>query len=161
MDTHFEANTWGLSEVKHFRRAEGALAAQLTQFGADEIARWFRWLNVQLDGEDWFNGERFGWADICVIPFVNGATRFELFPENGTHLANWLQRANDRPSVKQCRTDALANELDADVMTAALAQGFKREYRDHRLEWMIRAGGIQVVEEGLAADNLRFIEPFA
>jgi glutathione S-transferase/RNA polymerase-associated protein len=33
---------------------------------------------------------------------------------------------------------------------------FKREYRDHRLEWMIRSGGLQVVQDGLAAGNIRF-----
>ena len=26
---------------------------------------------------------------------------------------------------------------------------FKREYRDHRLEWMIRSGGLDVVLEGM------------
>jgi glutathione S-transferase/RNA polymerase-associated protein len=33
---------------------------------------------------------------------------------------------------------------------------FKREYRDHRLEWMIKAGGIEVVVKGLERDNIRF-----
>ena len=40
---------------------------------------------------------------------------------------------------------------------AALKSGlFKREYRDHRLEWMIRSGGIDVVLEGMQKDNIRF-----
>ena len=33
---------------------------------------------------------------------------------------------------------------------------FVREYRDHRLEWMIRSGGIEVIREGLARKNIRF-----
>jgi len=33
---------------------------------------------------------------------------------------------------------------------------FKREYRDHRLEWMIRSGGLDVVLEGMKKDNIRF-----
>jgi glutathione S-transferase/RNA polymerase-associated protein len=37
---------------------------------------------------------------------------------------------------------------------------FKREYRDHRLEWMIRSGGIQVVLDGLARHNIRFTPEF-
>jgi glutathione S-transferase/RNA polymerase-associated protein len=37
---------------------------------------------------------------------------------------------------------------------------FKREYRDHRLEWMIKSGGLQIVVDGLEKNNLRFIEPF-
>ena len=33
---------------------------------------------------------------------------------------------------------------------------FKREYRDHRLEWMIRSGGLDVVLEGIKDNNIRF-----
>ena len=33
---------------------------------------------------------------------------------------------------------------------------FKREYRDHRLEWMIRSGGMEVVLEGIRNNNIRF-----
>ncbi len=36
----------------------------------------------------------------------------------------------------------------------------KREYRDHRLEWMIRTGGLQVVLDALAQDNIRFNSEF-
>ena len=42
-----------------------------------------------------------------------------------------------------------------------IAQGvFKREYRDHRLEWMVRSGGIDVVLDGLARDTIRFTQDF-
>jgi glutathione S-transferase/RNA polymerase-associated protein len=42
-----------------------------------------------------------------------------------------------------------------------VAQGlFKREYRDHRLEWMIKSGGLEVVVKGLEAGNIRFTETF-
>jgi RNA polymerase-associated protein len=37
--------------------------------------------------------------------------------------------------------------------------GRRREYRDHRLEWMIRSGGIEVVEKGLKDDTIRFSWP--
>jgi glutathione S-transferase/RNA polymerase-associated protein len=38
-----------------------------------------------------------------------------------------------------------------------LEQGlFKREYRDHRLEWMVKSGGLEVVTQGLARGNIRF-----
>jgi glutathione S-transferase/RNA polymerase-associated protein len=33
---------------------------------------------------------------------------------------------------------------------------FKREYRDHRLEWMLRSGGAEIVLEGLRRGNIRF-----
>ena len=37
---------------------------------------------------------------------------------------------------------------------------FKREYRDHRLEWMIKSGGLDVVVKGLEAGNIRFSPDF-
>ena len=43
----------------------------------------------------------------------------------------------------------------ADVVEQGL---FKRHYRDHRLEWMIRSGGIEVVRQGLEKGNIRFTE---
>lgn len=45
------------------------------------------------------------------------------------------------------------------MATAAerLASGTIRgEHRDHRLEWMMKSGGIQVVLDGLAKSNIRF-----
>ncbi len=44
----------------------------------------------------------------------------------------------------------------ANVDAAVKSGLFKREYRDHRLEWMIRSGGIDVVIEGMEAGNIRF-----
>ena len=45
----------------------------------------------------------------------------------------------------------------ADLVAKGL---FKREYRDHRLEWMIKSGGVDVVLKGLERDNIRFAPPF-
>jgi len=40
---------------------------------------------------------------------------------------------------------------------ALLAQGkIKRQYRDHRLEWMIAGGGLSVVQEGIERSTVRF-----
>ena len=33
---------------------------------------------------------------------------------------------------------------------------FKREYRDHRLDWMMRSGGAEIVLEGMRKGNIRF-----
>jgi glutathione S-transferase/RNA polymerase-associated protein len=33
---------------------------------------------------------------------------------------------------------------------------FVREYRDHRLEWMLRSGGMDIVREGMQRRNIRF-----
>jgi glutathione S-transferase/RNA polymerase-associated protein len=91
-----------------------------------------------------------------VVPFVNGAGRFDIVPAAGSRLADWLARVNEREDVKAVTAAAQAAELDPTAMQAAIEGGFKREYRDHRLEWMIRAGGMDVVAAGVAADNIRF-----
>jgi len=48
----------------------------------------------------------------------------------------------------------------AAVRQALQAGLFKREYRDHRLEWMIRNGALDVVRLGLERSNIRFTESF-
>jgi glutathione S-transferase/RNA polymerase-associated protein len=60
--------------------------------------------------------------------------------------------------VAQTAAEAAAvAEIVAQMVPAMIASGqFQREYRDHRLEWMLRSGGIQVVSDGLAAGTIRF-----
>jgi glutathione S-transferase/RNA polymerase-associated protein len=167
MDTHFEAITWGLSEIRNFGRAEGPAAARLEANAATEIGRWYEWLGKQLGGRKWFNGDAFGWADLCVVPFVNGATSFGHSPKTGTALADWHARANARDSVRKVSAEAAKMAMEGasagmKAVREALQAGlFKREYRDHRLEWMIRNGAIDVVQNGLSRQNIRFTEAFA
>ncbi len=161
MDTHFEGNTWGLGEVLIFGRASGEAAQSLCDFAATQIRGWYAWLETHLPASGWFNGNTYGWGDICVVPFVNGAGRFDLVPAADSRLGDWLARVNAREDVAAVTAAAAAAELDPASMQAALAAGFKREYRDHRLEWMIRAGGLSVVAAGIEADNIRFNGSFA
>jgi glutathione S-transferase/RNA polymerase-associated protein len=164
MDTHFEAITWGLSELKNFGRGEGVLGDAMFEKGLAQLAAWYRWLEAQLGDADYFAGDRFAWADLCVVPFVNGAVGFGAEP--GGALAAWLERANARASVTAVREAAAAVAFDSEAVSleavrAAMEQGlFKREYRDHRLEWMIKTGGLEIVRDGIERDNVRFIEPF-
>lgn len=161
MDTHFEGNTWGLGEVHIFARATGKDAESMRAYAVAQIEGWYRWLEGHLAKSDWFNGANYGWGDICVAPFVNGAARFDILPQQNSKLASWLNRVNAREDVSSVTAAAQAAELDPDTMQAAIEGGFKREYRDHRLEWMVRAGGIDIVAAGMAADNIRFNGSFA
>jgi len=72
-------------------------------------------------------------------------------------IAPWLKRCAERPSVRASFEGARA-WLPAMAQVAQVVEsgGFKRRYRDYRLEWMVRSGGIEVVREGLARDNIRF-----
>lgn len=161
MDNHFEGNTWGLAEVQIFGRAEGVKADEMCAYAAGQIRGWYEWLEPRLSNGGWFNGADYGWGDMCVVPFLNGAGRFDIAPAPNTRLSEWLDKVNQRKDVERVAAAASAAELDPDTMRAAIKAGFKREYRDHRLEWMVRAGGLDVVSAGLAADNIRFNGSFS
>jgi glutathione S-transferase/RNA polymerase-associated protein len=163
MDTHFEAINWGLSEIRWFRRAEGEQAEALQAAARRQTAGFYAWLERQLGEREWFNGERFGWGDLSVVPYLNGAVGQGNPPPEGSSLAAWLARANGRASVKACAADIAALNTGAAMPDVAklVEQGlFKREYRDHRLEWMIKSGGVEVVLKGLERDNIRFAPDF-
>ena len=156
-DTQFEAINWGLSEVTNFRRAEGELAERLRTRAGEQIGRLYRWLERELGDAEWFGGDRFGWADLSAVPYVQGAASFDVAPSEGGPLAGWLTRCRARPSVQA--TFAAAREAASAMRAVAQiveAGAFKRQYRDHRLEWMIRSGGVDVVLKGLERDNIRF-----
>lgn len=160
-DTHFEAINWGLSEIVNFKRADGALAETLTARAGEQIGRLHAWLERELGDAEWFGGAAFGWADLAVAPFVQGACGFGFAPREGGALAAWLRRCRARPSVAGV-FEAAREAASAMRAAASLVQSgaFKRQYRDYRLEWMIRSGGVEVVLQGLARDNIRFnVEP--
>ena len=164
MDTHFEAINWGLSEVRWFRRAEGEKAEALFAAARRQTEGFYAWLEKELGEREWFNGEAFGWGDLSVVPYLNGSVGHGVPPAEGTKLAAWLARANARPSVAACVADIAALAAAGGTMTnvAELVEKglFKREYRDHRLEWMIKSGGVDVVLKGLERDNIRFAPAF-
>lgn len=158
MDTQYEAVVWGMMEVRVFGRVSGAEAEALLARAAGQIAGLNSWLEAQLGVADWFNGADFGWGDIAVVPFVMGAVGFGVPPAPGSRLADWLTRCLARPTVAQTAAEAeAAAVVVAKVVPQAIASGqFQREYRDHRLEWMIRSGGMQVLVDGLQAGTIRF-----
>jgi glutathione S-transferase/RNA polymerase-associated protein len=165
MDTHYEPINWGLGEIHFFRRATGELAKAISERAALQAASWRRWLERQLGDAPWFNGAAFGWGDLAVAPYLNGSRGFGFEPDPGSRLGAWLARANARESVAATTAEAAAFLRGAGGgmgnVSDLVAKGlFKREYRDHRLEWMIRSGGLPVVLEGLERGNIRFARDF-
>ncbi|MCD2317340.1 glutathione S-transferase family protein [Sphingomonas sp. IC-11] len=164
VDTHLEAVNWGLSELRWFRRAEGPLADTLTTRASQQVRGYFGWLERELGDREWFNGDTFGWGDLSVVPYVNGSVGHGIAPEPGSRLAAWLARANERPSVRETVAEAATTASSGGMGDVAklLEQGlFKREYRDHRLEWMVKSGGLEVVSQGMARGNIRFTPDLA
>lgn len=160
MDTQFEAITWGLGELNFFKRAEGDLKAQIESRARDQAAAFFAMLEARLGKADWFNGADFGWGDLSVAPFLNGAAGFGIAPETGSALSAWAARANARESVRQTRAEAEASISGmAQVDQAVKAGLFKRQYRDHRLEWMMKSGGAEILRQGLQDGTIRFTGP--
>jgi glutathione S-transferase/RNA polymerase-associated protein len=162
MDTHYEAINWGLGEIAWFKRADGDLAKTLTDRARQQTRGFCTWLERELDGGAWFNGEAFGWGDLSVVPYVAASAALGNSPARGSKLGDWLGRALARPAVGATVDEARAFNIEGADVVDLVARGlFKREYRDHRLEWMIKSGGLEVVLEGLLADNIRFTSDFS
>lgn len=161
MDTHYEPINWGLGEIRWFKRAEGERARVIEARAAAQARDFFTWLERQLGDQMWFGGDTFGWADLSVIPYVNGSTGLGVGPSHGSKLSAWQTRANERPSVQKTAKAAADSIAAMSAVSEFVRQGvFKREYRDHRLEWMIRSGGLDVVLEGIKSDTIRFSHEF-
>ncbi|KAI9003482.1 hypothetical protein DFJ74DRAFT_774851 [Hyaloraphidium curvatum] len=162
MDTHFEACTWALNEVLAFGRAgpEGSpLRAAVIGKAKEELRAWQAWLEAQVEGP-FVCGERFSVADAAAASVMAGAVGYGVVPAPGSRLGKWWAAVRERDSV---RGVLKANKEEAQTMKAAVgnfSKGvFRRQYRDHRLEFMIRAGGLEIVAKGLEDKNIRFSEP--
>lgn len=157
-DTYYEAITWASAEIRFFRRAEGEVAEQLLARGVEQIKGVNAYLDRQLGERPYFNGDSFGWGDLVVAPHVHSAAMAGAPPEAGTRLDAWLDRVRARPSVSsafQAAGEFLAAGFEG--LAQLVASGlFVREYRDHRLEWMMRSGGAEIVIEGMRKKNIRF-----
>lgn len=161
-DTQYEAVNWGFGEVLWFRRATGALEDTLRAQAARQTRVLQEWLAGRLGEADWFGGERFGWADAAVAPMVNRSVHYGLGPAAGSPLARWHERVRERPAVAAtfAEFDGAAARMAATASLYTTGRR-RREYRDHRLEWMVKSGGIDVVLAGLRDGNIRFSWPEA
>ena len=159
-DTQYEAINWGFGELLWFHRAEGASAETLKATATRDTQALQRWLTERLGGAEWFGGEGFGWADAAAAPMVNRSVHYGLGPNPGSLLGQWHARLRAPPAVAEtfAEFDHAAGRMAA-AADFYRTGGRRREYRDHRLEWMIRSGGIDVVLTGLREDTIRFSWP--
>ncbi len=159
-DTHYEPVNWAYLEITFFKRATGELARTLL----DEVRRQTRllqaWLAQRLGEAEWFGGERFGWADIAVVLLVERSASFGLGPDPQGRLGAWHARARARASVAATLQEAEAPVPGGSLSPDRFATGERlREYRDHRLEWMVKSGGLDIVQAGLRDRTIRFPWP--
>jgi glutathione S-transferase len=156
-DTYVEAINWGMYEIRLFGRARGALAESMLARAADQWRGVHAWLERELGGRLWFNGERFGYGDLAVFPYVEMAASLGLTPPAGSALAGWRERTRTRDGARRCieAFDAAMPAVEQ-IPKVIASGGWVREYRDHRLEWMMRSGGESIVRDGMAKKNIRF-----
>ena len=162
MDTLYEPINWGMGELRWFKRAEGERARAIEARAGEQARGFYAWLERHLGSQEWFGGDKFGWADLSVIPYINGSAGQGIGPDSSSKLGQWQARANARPSVQKTAAAAVESIKGLAMVSEAVKQRlFKREYRDHRLEWMIRSGGLDVVLEGIKSDTIRFSHEFS
>ncbi len=157
MDTQYEAINWAILELVAFKRASGQLRDKLLARAAEQTAKQQAWLERELQGRQWFNGASFGWGDVVVIPHINISIGNGNGPKPGSRLADWVARCNARPSVVAVLKAVEEILKVLPDLSQLVEQGvFRRQYRDHRLEWMMRSGGLSIVLEGIEKNTIRF-----
>ena len=156
-DTYYEAINWAVYEIRVFQRATGALAEQMLTRASEQVAGVNAYLERQLGSAEWFTGARFGWGDLAAAPVVHAAAMSGNPPPAGGRLAAWLERVRARPSVAAAFEQAMHSLGGFQMLPELVRSGhFVREYRDHRLEWMMRSGGADIVLDGMRQRTIRF-----
>ena len=160
-DTLYEAVNWGLSEIRWFKRAEGEQAEKMKATAARQTAELQAWLTGKLG-----NGRVVQRRQLRLGRPQRRALRQPLVPLRLGHArrvaAGELARAHPRASRRSPRPSASSRRRPSAWATpprACASGAIRREYRDHRLEWMMKSGGVQVVLDGLAKNNIRFTWP--
>jgi glutathione S-transferase len=151
-DTQFDAVNWGVYEVTYFNRAEGEEAAVLLDAARRQLWGLYAYLERQLEGREWLNGDAFGRGDLAAHPFVSASWAMFHKTADDSPISRWLGRCRERPSIRHVRDEVrtfLQEQRGAPV-------GRRRTYRGHRLDWMLRSGGRAVVERGIEDDTIAF-----
>lgn len=162
-DTELEAINWGLMEIRVARRASGEQAEGMAARSGERLAQIWDRFERELADRAWFSGDDFGRADAALIVHVSGSTFFGFAPQAGRHdaLRAWADRSLSRPSVQRDAADLGAfMSTDKTGRFVREGSGFARQYRDHRLEWMMKSGGADIVLRGIENGSIHFAKGF-
>jgi glutathione S-transferase/RNA polymerase-associated protein len=156
-DTAYDAVNWGVTEVTVFNRATGDAAERLLARARAQVQGLNERLERQLSARPWLNGDAFGFGDVVAYPYVNAAAALGNKPAPGSRLEGWLKTMRGRPSAARLKADIVASMPHFMNRPREIAEGkARRQYRDHRLDWMLRSGGLDIVLEGIESANIRF-----
>ena len=160
-DTAYDAVNWGVAEVTIFNRATGDVAERLLAMARTQVSALNQRLETELARRAWLNGEAFGFGDVVAYPFVNGAAALGNKPAPGSKLEGWLKVMRERPSAERLKAEIIASMPVFMSRPRDIAEGkARREYRDHRLDWMLRSGGLDIVLDGIKKRTIRFSTDF-
>jgi glutathione S-transferase len=155
-DTTLDANLWGLMELRFFRRASGPQAEQMTERAGHQLAKVWDRLEDELGARPWISGATFGRADASLIVHVTAATLFGFPPvEKHPSMRAWAARCQEVASVAHDASD-LAAYMSGGGLQGMRKGSIKRQYRDHRLEWMMKTGGVDLVLRGIEEETIQF-----
>lgn len=155
-DTRLEALNFCISEVMTFPVGEEDAVERVVSKSKAEIARLHEYLAMCLGPGPYFGGAQPNRADISLFPLINASRIMKNGPTSGP-LADWLERMISRPSVattvKEVKDGVSAFK---DLMDRVKSGQDKRQIRDHRLDWLIQSGGVEILNKRLGAGNIRF-----
>jgi glutathione S-transferase len=159
MDARYDPINWGITELLHFGRVSGARADAVREASAKRAAALNAWLEAELGKADWFGGASFGAADIFVGVHLNGSAGHG-FVSPTSPLSSWLARVNTRAAFAKTRDVAQAFMASLTPDSIATWMTVPRQYRDTRLEWVVKVAGLDVIADGLAAGRIWFSREF-
>ncbi len=155
-DSQFDAAVWAVMEVLFFGRASGELAEKLLTGAKSSIHAHMDRMERELGAAPFLTGESFGIADIAFLPHLAGAALFGVKPgADRPRVSDWVKRLRARPSVQTDEAEVRAS-LDDGGSDAEQARQRPRQYRDHRLEWILAHGGFPIIRDGLEAGTIQF-----
>ncbi len=155
-DTELEAVNFCMAEVFFIPCGEDDAVQAVLEFGRSGIKHLHAELEGRLGDREFFGGDAVSRGDIAVLPHLNAARVMKNGPVSETLLA-WMDRMNARQSVAETVAEvkeglALFKKLIEEVKGGDA----KRQIRDSRLDWLIRAGGAPILMQRLKAGNVRF-----
>jgi glutathione S-transferase len=159
LDTHYEAINWALGEIDAFKRAEGAEADRLRAAAREQTFQIQDWLTTKLGDKPFFSGTELGYADLAVAPILNRSVLNKNGPKEGSSLHKWYKRISEIPCIAETYAEvaeAIPQMASSGAVAFKKGSGRRREYRDHRLEFMIKNGAIDIVLKGIENGNIRF-----
>jgi glutathione S-transferase len=156
-DTAYDAVNWGVAEVTVFNRATGDAATRLLAMARTQVNALNERLERELSTRPWLNGDAFGFGDVVAYPFVNTAAALGNKPAPGSQVERWLKAVRGRPSAARLKQDIIDAMPLFMNRPQEIADGkARRQYRDHRLDWMLRSGGLDIVLDGIKNGTIRF-----